>query len=372
MHIVEKILSEIQEPLESDYNINVDPDDWKSFKEPLTNKIKFENRQKESLEIIKKILDVHGKKDIVRFLGKLASIEPQIQKLQPNVRDHIVHAINTFLIGVYILKKVNFPQSNATHTDYRFMWKLCGPTHDLGYPIEFAHNLKKPFVDEMNGILDESGSLSPKLESEIYPKGLETLCGSRDANEIIQERLTQWELDINIEDYYKWLKRGNEIDHGVISALSQLKVIEAMYNKEYPRRENSFDFNQRNFDLDMVSASSALFIHNISQKYSGFSNKIKFDLSPLAFLLFLCDTFQEWDRDSGKENGYSGENFDIICSNNEILLSVPEKIKCKISTKLSKRLSGLLVKVNKKVAVEYTVKPSATLDCKIQAGLKHL
>lgn len=357
MHIVEKILNEIQGPLVSDYNINVDPDDWKSFKEPLTNKIEFENRQKESLEIIKKILDVHGKKDIVRFLGKLASIEPQIQKLQPNVRDHIVHAINTFLIGVYILKKVNFPQSNATHTDYRFMWKLCGPTHDLGYPIEFAHNLKKPFVDEMNGILDEIGSLSLKLESEIYPKGLETLCGSRDANEIIQERLTQWELDINIEDYYEWLKMGNEIDHGVISALSQLKVIEAMYYKENPRREyedinqNNFNFNQRNFDLDIVSASSALFIHNISQKYSRFSNKIKFDLSPLAFLLFLCDTFQEWDRYLGEESVLSGEDFNIICNNSEISLFVPRDIKDKIITALSHRLSGLLVKVNDEVAV---------------------
>lgn len=363
MHIVEKILNEIHDPLESRYHIYIDSDDWKLFKEPLTDnsgefdKIKFKKQQKKSLKIIKEILSVHGKEDIVRFLGKLASIEPLIQELQPWVRDHVVHAINTFLIGVYILEKVNFPTLKGTHFDYQFMWKLCGPTHDLGYPIEIAHNLKKPFVDEMNDILDEIDSPSPKLEYETYPKGLEKLCGKWNTNEIIQKRLTQWELGIDIEDYYKWLKRGNKIDHGVISALSQLKVIEAMYYKENPKRENkkikqnSFDFNQRNFDLDMVSVSSALFIHNINQEYLGFSNKIKFNLSPLAFLLFLCDTCQEWDRYLGEESVLSGEDFNIICNNSEISLFVPRDIKDKIITALSHRLSGLLVKVNDEVAV---------------------
>ena len=148
MHIIEKILDEIGDTLRYRYDIYVDLDDWKLFKEPLTNKSgkinkpKFEKRQKKSLEIIKKILDVHGKKKIVSFLGRLASIEPKIQELQPWVRDHVVHAINTFLIGVYILEKVNFPSFQSARFDYSFMWKLCGPTHDLGYPIEIAHNVK--------------------------------------------------------------------------------------------------------------------------------------------------------------------------------------------------------------------------------------
>jgi len=81
-------------------------------------------------------LNVHGKEDIVQFLGNLASIEPNIQELQPWVRDHVVHAINTFLIGVYILEKANFPPFRGARFDYPFMWKLCGPTHDLGYPID--------------------------------------------------------------------------------------------------------------------------------------------------------------------------------------------------------------------------------------------
>ena len=115
MHLVKKILDEIRDTLKDRYKINIAFDDYKLFKEPLTDnsgkidKSKFEERQKKSLTIIKKILDIHGKEDIVHFLGKLASIEPKIQELQPWVRDHVVHAINTFLIGVFILEKVNFP-----------------------------------------------------------------------------------------------------------------------------------------------------------------------------------------------------------------------------------------------------------------------
>jgi hypothetical protein len=363
LHLVKKILDEIRDTLKDRYKINIAFDDYKLFKEPLTDnsgkidKSKFEERQKKSLTIIKKILDIHGKEDIVHFLGKLASIEPKIQELQPWVRDHVVHAINTFLIGVFILEKVNFPPFKGARFDYPFMWKLCGPTHDLGYPIEIAYNIKKSFVDEMNDILDKLNSPSPKLEPETYPKNLEKLCGNWNTNEIIQKRLTEWALGIDVEDYYDWLKKENKTDHGVVSALSQLKVIEAMYYKENPKRKNedikrnNFNFNQRNFDLDIVSASTALFIHNIDLNYFGFSNKITFDLSPLAFLLFICDTFQEWDRYSENRPVYSGEDFDIVCGHNEISLFVPVDLEDKIYTALFQRLSGLLVRVNGRIAV---------------------
>ncbi len=363
MHIIKKVLDEIRYLLEDPYHIHIDFEDWELFKEPLTDDagsidiLKFKRRQKKSLVLIKKILTTHGKENIVKSLGTLVSLEPKIQELQPWVRDHVVHAINTFLVGVYILEKVNFPCFRGTRFDYPFMWKLSGPTHDLGYPIEIAHNLNKAYSDEMNSFLDDIDSPSPKLEPVTYLGGLEKLCEGWSANEIIQKRLTEWALGIDIEDYYNWLKKENKIDHGVISALSQLKVIEAMYFKINPKRKNGriisegFNFNQKNFNSSIVSASAALFIHNIDPGYLRFSNKINFTISPLAFLLFLCDTFQEWDRYSEKRPVYSGENFDLICNNNEISLIVPVEIEDKIITALSHRLSGLLVKVNNNVAV---------------------
>jgi len=209
----------------------------------------------------------------------------------------------------------------------------------------------------MNDILDELKSPSPKLNPETYPENLEKLCGNWNGKEIIQNRLTEWALGIDVEDYCNWLKKKNKTDHGVISALAQLKIIEAMYYKINPQRKNediieyNLNFNQRNFDLDIVSSSAALFIHNIDLNYPGFSNKINFELSPLAFLLFLCDTFQEWDRYSEHRPVYSGEDFDILCSQSEISLVVPKDIRDKVCEALSRRLSGLLIRVNDEIVV---------------------
>lgn len=386
-HINEKIIEEMQDILKDDYEIHIDAD-WDLFKEPLIrdddgkiNKAAFNERQEKSIDIINKILDVNGKSKIVKFLGKLAKIEPKIQELQPWVRDHVVHALNTFILGVYIIKKVDFPKLEGACFDYPFMWKLCGPTHDLGYPIEIAHNIKRPFAIEMNNILDRLDSPSPTVELELFPKNLDKLCEEPDANTIIQNRLNDWELGINIEHFYDWLKMKNKTDHGVVGALAQLKVIDALYYDVNHNRgsktiyPNNLIFNPDIFDKDIVNACSALFIHNIDIDYDGFSNKISFDTAPLAFLLFLCDTFQEYDRyseknsnknrcdtncDTGeleydknqmKKNVHSGNYFNIICNLDSISLFVPEYLESEMCEKLSKRLSGLKVKVNGKDAV---------------------
>ncbi|TAL18146.1 hypothetical protein EPN96_02330 [bacterium] len=364
MHIVKKILDEVGRKLKSKYSVYVNPDELKQLQEPLEfeeGKLcrgKFEKRQETSIDIIEKILDIHGKGDIVKFLGKLAKIEPKIQDLQPWVRDHVVHAINTFLLGVYFLETVDFPTPEQSRFDYPFMWKLCGPTHDLGYPVEIAKNIDVQFTNELNDIIRKSGAPSPQVTSDLLPTNLNMLCGGRDSNALIQQRLREWGLDIDIDDYYNWLNNQNKTDHGVISALAQLKVVDAIYCANNPNRKtedvvsNDFNYNQTNFDLDIVSASSALFIHNIESSYAGFKQKISFELAPLAFLLFLCDTLQEWDRYAENRPVYSGEDFNLACTSNSISMYIPKDIEKKVSSMLSNRLEGLTIYINGNVVVK--------------------
>jgi len=363
MHIVKKMLREIDRPLRDRFNVNINKADWELFTEPLTDNFgnidfkKFLSRQQKSIKIIKQILEYHGKERIVRYLAELATIEPKIQDLQPWVRDHVVHAINTFVLGAYILEKIKTPSFRGLRFDYPFAWKLCGPTHDLGYPIEIARNVQNPFVDKFNSFLSDLNSASPKITADIYPENLNKLCGMIDSNDLIQDRINDWALGINLEDYYDWLKTKNRTDHGVISALAQLKLLDAMYQKANPNRDNidiemsGFNFNQSNFTQDIITASSAIFIHNIDLTYYGFSNKINFELSPIAFLLYLCDSFQEWDRYSKKKNVFSGNDFNIKCRSSRILLSVPDELEDKVFTALHQRLCGFTVKVNDRVAV---------------------
>ncbi|VAW33077.1 hypothetical protein MNBD_CPR01-98, partial [hydrothermal vent metagenome] len=260
-------------------------------------------------------------------------------------------------LGVYILENINFPKFNSARFEPPFIWKLCGPTHDLGYPVEIAHAIRAPFADEVNNILDSINSPSPKVVPDLYMPGLDKLCDNRNANDIIQNRLADWGIGIDIKEYYSWLRQKNRTDHGVVSALVQLKLIDAMYFYANPQKEykdikkNGLNYNQKNFDLDIVSACSALFIHNIDRNYSGFSNKISFNIAPLAFLLYLCDTFQEWDRYSDNRPVYSGHDFGIDCDKDSISLFVPDTLEDKIIGALYQRLTDLRVTVNGRIAV---------------------
>lgn len=352
-HINKKILDSIQKDIRDYYDIYICNQQWCLFKKPIVDAEEFNERQKVSIDIIHAILKHHGKEDILRFLSQLAEIEPNIQKVQPWVRDHIVHAINTFLLGVYILKHIDSCNIN----DYSFVWKLSGATHDLGYPIEISKNIGTLYTKELDKILDEIGSLSPRIEFKNYPGKLNLLENGVDANTLIQECLNKWCLDIDIADYYKWLNSKHKTDHGVISALSQTKVIDALYQKNNPERKREdivvdyLNYNQDIFLTDIIESSSAIFIHNIKDEYKQF--KINFERAPIAFLLYLCDNFQEWDRYTKKKDKiYSGETFDIQCNENLISLFTPPDLHEKVFTALSTRLSGFAVKVNGVIAVE--------------------
>lgn len=363
MHIVEKIINEINNDLSNKYWVNIPTSDWALFEKPITNATgeidekRFRERQDKSINIITKILDRHGKSDIVRYLARLASLEPKIQELQPWVRDHVVHAINTFILGAYIINKTGSENYIRGNYDAYFMWKLCGPTHDLGYPLEISSNIEKPFVEETNDILSQLSTNSSKVEIAPYLKNLNLLCHGKDANKIIQKRLSEWDLDINIKNYYNWLGKNNKRDHGVISALAQLKIIDAMYDNNNPNRDKKsvvvgdLDFNQQNFENDIVTASTAIFIHNIDIAYDGFKEKIDFKKAPIAFLLFLCDTFQEWDRYAQKRKIFPGNHFDISCDNNSIILTVPDELYEDIFTKIKTRLSGFPITLNENVVI---------------------
>ncbi len=133
MHIMNKMINEVINVLPNKYGTQVALSNLQLFMTPIASNVgvpdgnEFQRRIGKSLKIIKCILDVNAKGEIIRFLGRVAGLESNIQEAQPRVRDHVVHAVNTFITGVYILEKVRFPHLIPARFDYPFMWKLCGP-----------------------------------------------------------------------------------------------------------------------------------------------------------------------------------------------------------------------------------------------------
>ena len=98
---------------------------------------------------------------------------------------------------------------------------------------------------------------------------------------------------------------------------------------------------------DIVSSATALFLHNIKKEYPDHKNQISFLKAPLAFVLILCDIFQEWDRYSEKKEIFGGDEFNIECDGDQITLFVPETIRAKVRNEVERRLVDFPIFVNK-------------------------
>ena len=314
--------------------------------------INFEERQRIAQRLIGHVLARHGKDNILRFVNRLAQVEYKIRELEPWVRDHVVHAFLTFMLGIYVGK--NLIPNKFSQKSIKFQWKLAGSLHDIGYPIQIAHNLGKYYVQDMNKILKEIRTPTPKLKHILYLENLEKLNDDKNAFDLISKKLQEWDVNIDPKEHYDSLKSRGDVDHGVISSLSILKVVDALYKKYNPERaykriiKENLDWNMKFFDRDVVSAASAVFLHNIQgDKFENNSTKITFKKAPIAYFTVLCDILQEWERPKKDFRGYPATDFDIEFDKGCIIYmtDIPKEKRKKMVQELESKIEGFKVKI---------------------------
>jgi len=307
---------------------------------------KFYKKQKNAINLIQDIMAKHGKDKFRRHFADLAQFECGIRNLKPTHRDHVVHAMFSFILGIAINE--NYLKSSDNCVD-PFQWKLASLFHDIGYPIQVASRLLKPFAGETNKIGKTFKSHNKNVNFKIVPEGFENLSNGENSFDLIQERLDEWEIQIDAEKEYNRMIDSGDIDHGIISSLTVLNVIDLMYQEYNPERryrdirENGFNFNQDIFDNDIVSSCSAIYIHNLPSEC--FKDKIDRSKAPLAFLLRLSDCLQEWERPSDENStGLSSDKFDIeFDETNKLIFRIDllNEDKDKIGKKIRKEISCL-------------------------------
>jgi hypothetical protein len=287
----------------------------------LLDKVDFEERQKRAIGFINGVLTEHGKGRLLAYVTQLAAVESGIKQLDPRQRDHVVHAIRVFVLGIYLNEFFLGP--NAVDP---FQWKIAGLTHDGGYPLQIASKVGSPFSDELNNISSDLGIDIPPVQYRAPRiEGLERLTRGLNGLQLIQDQLGRWEVNIDAAKVYAERTEGATVCHGVISALAVLKVIDMLYSKENPKREyrdilaGKVNWNQKWFEGDVVQACTAIFLHNLENfRFAG--TPVRANRAPVAFLLRLADTLQEWDRPSGKEpDGHSPNLFDIEVSGGKLV-----------------------------------------------------
>jgi hypothetical protein len=110
---------------------------------------------------------------------------------------------------------------------------------------------------------------------------------------------------------------------------------------------DKINWNQRWFEGDVVPACTSIFLHNLeNRRFEG--TQVRANRAPVAFLLRLADTLQEWDRPSGTEpRGHSPELFDIEVSSGKLVYrtGIDDAIKRGIRITLDQTLADHNVRI---------------------------
>jgi hypothetical protein len=277
-----------------------------------------------------------SKNTFLDLLDVLSAYEERAATLIDRQRDHYIHSVNVFILGISIyarnarfrsifnetvLNKEKYPENYKTNAEeFFFRWGLASLFHDVGYPIEIIGKQIGKFlkfaIDANHD--DKKGEIKAHLEFKNFRR-LNSIAEVIPKKDFIKEFYTQNEssvyidllqpidllaqkihisLSIPIEDiknkldtFMADMARYGFIDHGFYSAIIVLKW--------YGYLIQSTGGNPMRFYHAIVDSACAILLHNyyhnMLQKQFG-CGPLDAAKYPIAYLLMFCDEMQEWNR----------------------------------------------------------------------------
>lgn len=213
-------------------------------------------------------------------------------------RDHVLHVVRVWLLGLYILTDNSYVDSirigdgeNVSRVEKFAVWTIIALTHDLGYPLEkssqiisvtrnmMRHFITNPVINmdfKFTGVQDTMNDFIIRLMS----------------SKMKQIADGQYRNHIQSKYYFKFLKSLEDNKHGVLSAIVIYKMLEYFLESDFNLSEDYIfeEEDKRQFYLrrDILRSISS---HTCESIYQN-------DILNFSFLLILCDECQEWGRRS--------------------------------------------------------------------------
>ncbi len=149
------------------------------FKERIPEFLRESDTQKKyecSQHLIKDLLELYGKDKLDSHITELYEVEEATMGLTGK-RDHVIHALNTFLLGLYInnnylVKKVE-----------EFQWAIAALCHDIAYPLEISQTIIERYFSKMRTIKNELHIENFDPAINLVPKNFEKLTNNKNALE---------------------------------------------------------------------------------------------------------------------------------------------------------------------------------------------
>ncbi len=293
----------------------------------------------------------------IDLLDMLRSYEENAATLIDRQRDHYIHSVNVFILGLCIysqnstyrsafgtknLDKTEYPFSYDTHhEEFFYRWGLASLFHDVGYPVEIIGKQIGKFMS-FASIVDKDIKVMPRLEFdnfdelnkivEVIPKRtfIKTYyekyqsCVYVDLLKPLDLLAHKLHLSLGVDlkeikaaldGFVGIMAKSGFIDHGFYSAIIVLKW--------YGFLIQSCNYKPEYFFYPVLDSASAILLHNYYKNVITRPPFNKGGLSPndhpIAYLLILCDELQEWNREAygilDKKRTHAGEASLLITNN---------------------------------------------------------
>jgi len=240
---------------------------------------------------------------IRKYLGKGFVSEIKRHMKQEFYRDHLIHVIDVFLLGLLFLKtsiqwnegeehslltyiskfccdrtpnedqKILFPEEHWLKN-----WTVAALYHDLGYQVDTPNEMRDSSADSF------------RFFSLPRPTSIKWLDLFDSDSSSKYDKLKKMAKKFSeSSEHCSWLPQisdENMKDHGVISALRVAQLLTYM-DCEGQSNNGEAKFAMLN---EYLKSLHAIAHHNL------FSRAVQFETHPLSCLLRLCDELQEWCR----------------------------------------------------------------------------
>ena len=281
--------------------------------------------------------------NLLELIKLMKKYEENTGELINRQRDHFVHSVNVFVLGLaiytqnenyrnifknYILdneyykKYYRSSSDEYSHEEFLYRWGIAALFHDVGYPFEIiGKQIDKVLEDGVKSIsfnydIDANVDFRDFNEFNAIVKipPYDYADEFRDRYELVKILDLFKPTDImahkiamdfgfderefrklikHLNSFVKYMNKKGFVDHGYYSAILVLNSYGKLIQK-YVEKDNDFFF------YPIVDSATAILLHNYYNKtlQSDLFNLGKMDpeSSPISYLLIFCDELQEWNR----------------------------------------------------------------------------
>ena len=285
--------------------------------------------------------------NFMQFLDKMRGYEENAAVLTQKQRDHFIHSVNVFLLGLAVYQcsasyreafyRTCFRAENyqnrhdSPQEEFFFRWGMAALCHDIGYPIEIITNQVNDFINFTVRLLPGDPVIHAHVEYDRFDlinaipekvkkrqfirkfydrheecvyidllKPVDLLAHKLHETLGVDLRAVKERLDGYVADS----GRSGRVDHGFFSAVILLKW--------YGYLIQATDHDPDELYYPLLDIASAVLLHNFygialvaNTKRSNAFNLAPLtpEKHPLGYLLMLCDELQEWNREPyGRED----------------------------------------------------------------------